>query len=102
MGNYPPGFNGLDGTEDKLYYFEMHEEILVDAETENQAMEILKTYRMADLDEMIDDIPPIGFDRYIFEIYGKIIIEASSEEYAEEEFRNLTIGDALEKGLRII
>lgn len=54
MSNYPAGFNGLEGEEDKAY---------------------------------------------LFDVGGEIEIWATNEEYAEEEFLNMTIKEALENGL---
>lgn len=50
---------------------------------------------------------PAGFDGmegedehiYLFDVGGEIEIISTSEEYAEEEFMNMTIKEALEKGL---
>lgn len=50
---------------------------------------------------------PAGFDgmegeqeqTYLFDVGGEIEIISTSEEYAEEKFLNMTIKEALEKGL---
>lgn len=36
---------------------------------------------------------------YLFDVGGEIEIISTSEEYAEEKFLNMTIKEALEKGL---
>lgn len=55
----------------------------------------------------MNDAYPMGFNGiegeeekcYLFDVGGEVEVWATSEEYAEEDFLNMTIKEALENGL---
>lgn len=98
----PIGFHGLGGQKLRRFHFEVHEEVIVDAETESQAIEILESFTINDLTDVYDDNLPERMNRYLIEVYGNVLVESYTEEYAEEEFLNMTVKEAMRKGLDIV
>lgn len=101
MSNYPAGFNGLEGEEEELYLFEINGEFTIDAESEKEALEMLKEFKIHDLTDVYEKELEDGMNRYLFDLYGELEIWSTSEGYAEEEFKNMTVEEALGNGLMI-
>lgn len=99
--NYPAGFNGFEGEEEQDYLFEVHTEVVVDAEDRLTAIEYLLDLRMNELEDVYDEPLERGLQRFSIECFGEVVISSTSEEYAEEEFYKMDVKEALEKGLNI-
>ena len=99
--NYPLGFNGVEGEEEELYLFEINGEFIIDAKSEDEALEILKEFEIHDLTDVYEKELEDGMNRYLFDLYGELEIWSTNEEYAEEEFKNMTVEEALENGLMV-
>lgn len=105
-GNYPIGFDGIEGCEEDIYLFGLNGEVVVDAENESEAKEILMNMSVSEVLEnngipfYINGIPE-GTKRYVFEFHGEVGIESISEVYAEGDFMKMKFSEVLRVGINL-